>query len=684
MTWRTLCACLALACAASGTTLLAGCEGPVGPRGDPGPPGETGPRGPPGDTPDASVTTDTGPDAGPVPLEPDGLVGRVVDTAGHVLSGGRVVLVPASEVEAMGHAPIDATLPPASAAASSVDEPIEDRIDADGATLASATIDTEGVYRFATLADRDVFVVVIPAARDASHLPGGEQARIAQARASLVGRRIDLRVSTTPSASARYVGSETCAGCHGRHEAYGSAHFVGLNVPRRRGYLEDTRRWPRFDAALDRFEAGVTLHFYDCAPSADPPCRVSETEPAAPAVVSFDAELARDTAVPLGAPGAYVVTLRNRLGAGSARYPVDLTYGGALARQAFVVPVARSGGVERQVLPFQFQHEGSASLADPRAWPWADVGSADWYDFGASALRVPGSSASFDRSCAGCHFTGFTLDGDATSGFRASALPSLSGNADYDLDGRLEEIDVGCEGCHGPGSEHVDAGGNGVAIVSPALLTAERADAICGTCHASAANGPPLDAMGRRPIPGLRRSALLANYLSGPELAAGDAWASGDPRHAQLEYVMHVGSTMARNGSLLTTCTDCHDAHGNASVAHDLRTAPSDNALCTSCHGGAEFLTARTHLTTVGDPHTGLEDSDLICTACHMAPTARGGALHAGLRDATPSTATPVQYWVGDLATHRYRTSQFDVAAVQPASVTQACALCHATTLPNP
>jgi hypothetical protein len=67
-----------------------------------------------------------------------------------------------------------------------------------------------------------------------------------------------------------------------------------------------------------------------------------------------------------------------------------------------------------------------------------------------------------------------------------------------------------------------------------------------------------------------------------------------------------------------------------------------------------------------------------------MPPTARGGAAHAGLRDTTPVASLPVEYWVGDLATHRYRTSGFDVAGAQPASVTQRCGLCHATTLPNP
>lgn len=663
---------------------LAGCEGPVGPRGDPGPSGEAGPPGPPGPPGELPDAGELPPPPGTIRLEPEGLVGRVVDTAGVALAGARVVLVPASEVAALGALPLDPTLTPATAALSTSDEPIEDLIDAASPSLVSVTIDVDGVYRFVTLPALDVFVVVVPQAGDASHLPGGEQSRIAQARASLVGQRIDLTVSTAPSANATHVGSGTCTSCHGHHRAFGTAHFVGLGVPGRRGYLADTSRWPRFDAALARFEAGATLHFYDCAPTADPPCRVSETEPPSTSLVSFDAALSRDASVSLGEPGAYVVTLQNRRGAGTARYPVDLTYGGALARQAFVVPLARAGGVERHVLPFQFQHDGDAALADPRAWPWADVGSADWYDFAAGALREPGSRASFDRSCAGCHFTGFQLEGDETSGFRASALPTIDGTFDYDLDGRLEELEVGCEGCHGPGSEHVDAGGHGVAIVSPELLVAEREDAICGTCHGRAGDGPPLDVDGHRPMPGLRRSELLSNYLAGPEVVPGDVWPSGDPRRAQLEYAMHVGSAMARNGRILTACTDCHDVHGAPLVPHDLVAPPGDNALCTGCHGADDFRPPRMHVTDVGAPHVGLEDEDLVCTSCHMPPTALGGAVRPGLRDTSPTTATPVQYWLGDLATHRYRTSGLDVASEQPATVTQTCGLCHPLMLPNP
>ncbi|MBX3269049.1 MAG: hypothetical protein KF729_02240 [Sandaracinaceae bacterium] len=67
-----------------------------------------------------------------------------------------------------------------------------------------------------------------------------------------------------------------------------------------------------------------------------------------------------------------------------------------------------------------------------------------------------------------------------------------------------------------------------------------------------------------------------------------------------------------------------------------------------------------------------------------MVPTALGGAARRGLLDERPVGAPPVQYYLGDLASHRYRTSGFAAAAEQPASVTRTCAPCHALVLPNP
>lgn len=647
--------------------LAVACEGPVGPPGDPGPPGEAGPpgeTGPPGPVADAGDPT--------IMPEPDGLVGRVVDTAGIPVAGGRVALISAGAVDALADTPIDPTMDPAASASAHFDEPLEDLVDTD-AMLDSATVDGAGLYRFETLPEGEVFVLALPP--DGRGLPGGEDARFAQPTTSLAGTQLDIRLSTQPGPDATYVGSAACVGCHGRHSVFGTAHAVGISVPGRRGYQQDTSAWPELDDGLRAFEEARTLYFHDCDPSRSPPCRVSESEPAAPAVVSFEVLLARDDSVTLGEPGAYLATLRNRRAPGEMTLSVELTYGGPLRRQQFLV---RGPGGERHALPFQFQHDGRASSANPAARPWGDVGSGSWYDHGAGALAFPRGEDSFDASCASCHFTGYSSRLDAGGSRLASATPSPVGAYDYDGDGLLEAINVGCESCHGPGSEHLDAGGDGVAIVSPGLLTPGRASALCGACHARVSG---VDGGFR---PGERRADLLSSYGS-PEVGPDDLHASGDPRAHRTQYIDHVRSRMYRNGAALVTCNDCHDAHGS-SEPHDLRSAPRDNSGCTGCHNATEFRPARAHVDehTVPGAHDGLADDDLVCTACHMPPTATGGAARRGLLDERPAGAAPVQYYLGDLASHRYRTSGFELAPDQPSSVTQPCAVCHVLELPNP
>lgn len=673
---------------------LSACEGPVGPKGDPGEPAPIPDTGVAMDSaldagPDTAIDAapDSAVDAGDIPLEPDGLVGRVTDTAALPVAGGRVVLIPAADVTALAATPIDVSLPPSAAAASTVDEPIEDLLDGAGA-YAEAITDVDGVYRFAALADEAVFVVFAPAATDTSHLPGGTYGRSAQARASLLGQRLDMKVSARPSDAARYVGSSGCITCHGRHSTFGTAHSVGLTVPGVRGPSQDTAQWPDFDEILGRFPA--TLNFYDCdgvSPGAGR-CKVSETVPGAPAVISFVAELVVNSAITPGGAGRYQVTLRNLRGGGAATYDVDLAYGGALWRTQLLVNIPGADGRPvRYALPFQYQHRGEDTRQNPEDWAWRDVGSSDWYDHGAGTLLTPGAATSFDAQCAGCHFTGFSTDGDAADGMHASAVPSSDGAYDYDGDGRREQINLGCESCHGPGSEHLEAPVRGMAIVSPRLLTPGRALAICGTCHSHPDNTPlPLDSDGEMPRPGLRRSELIANHWGGSEVAPTAVFPSGDARVHRLQYTDHIQSSMYRNGDVLMTCNDCHTAHGSAEQPHDLQFAIRDNAGCTGCHNEPVFnADLRDHvLAQTGNDHTGVSDADLNCTICHMPATATGGAQVEALLDESPGSAQPVQYFQGDLATHRYLPSGFSRAAEQPATATQACALCHVSLLPNP
>ena len=634
---------------------------------------------------------------GQLALESKGLVGFVRDASGMPVASGAVILVPSSAVAALAKQPLDLGLSPADVKELELDEPLEDLLDRNAAAYARAGVGEDGSYRFSDLPEGASFVVWQPDASDVAHLPGGSACRVASDRSSLQGRRLDLRVSGRPSSAAVYVGSSACFNCHGRQRSMRTAHRVSLRRPGLRGAFQDVSPWPSFDAGLTAFEQGTTLYYYDCDPnrSGEAKCKVSGTDPrgATPsAVVRFELQLARDLGLARGEIGAYTVQLVNRSGPGTATYPVLLTYGGVAHRQDFLTRVSVGNGQSSVfVLPLQWNVEGTMGNAGFEDWPYRDLRSDQWYDYANNQLRRPDLTQSFDNQCAGCHFTGMKLSGSETSGFRARAVSDPNGDFDYDEDGRPEEINIGCESCHGPGSEHLEDKQRGKHIVSPSLLTPERELLICGACHSRPAGKgganaeAPLSSQGLMPVPGLRRGEFADQFTTRVDAAAEHLHASGDSNAPHQQYTDFVRTSMARNGSVLMTCSSCHDAHGNAEHSHDLRSASDDNAACTACHSGSDFTAPRGHVQkATGFIHDGTEDTFFTCTSCHMVRSVASGARHKELLDNLPGDATPVQYLHGDVASHRFSVTRRSQASQQPVAATLQCGFCHGQTLVNP
>jgi predicted CXXCH cytochrome family protein len=666
---------LGLTCLVPLLAVVAACKGDTGAEGPQGPPGEPGEPGqPPGD------------------LEPEilGLVGRIREPNDTLVTGGTVYLVPASDVEALSQTPIDLFASPDETALLNNDEPIEDLIDANGETYEQAAVDENGVYRFETLPEGSHFVVWFPASNDAEHLPGGNNASAAFPIESLVGMQMDLRVSSQPSANATYVGSSTCMVCHGLHNTAATAHNVGLQVPGVRSILQDVSRWPDFDEALEAFDAGTTLFYYDCDSAVQDPskCSVSDSPPVG--TVSFEMALRRDTSVPLGAIGAHYVELVNRENAQAPqRYDVVLTYGGAILKQQYLMRRSNmDGSFSYFVLPVQYNYQGDFANPNPADWPWRDYRSDLWFDFDSGLLTEPENQESFDNNCAGCHFTGYQLGGSEVVGWSASAVVDPGGAFDYDGDGRVELINTGCEACHGPGSEHLERSPRASYIVSPGLLTPGRATAICAGCHSrpigigAGMTGLPLSADNRMPRPGIRRADFAVEHTTRVSGAPEDFFSSGDPAAHYQQYSDHIGSRHYRNPNRILTCTGCHNPHASFADVYGIDVEDNLNVVCTVCHG--DVLPLSEHV----EENTGFSHSTVTrefrCTECHMVPTAKSGASTPALLDSIPSGAPLVQYFWNDIAAHRMVVTGREAYAEQPVAATNPCGVCHGGFFPNP
>ncbi|MGB9238298.1 MAG: cytochrome c3 family protein, partial [Terriglobales bacterium] len=138
----------------------------------------------------------------------------------------------------------------------------------------------------------------------------------------------------------------------------------------------------------------------------------------------------------------------------------------------------------------------------------------------------------------------------------------------------------GCEGCHGPGAEHVAGGGDVTKIFNPSKHSAKEVDEKCLSCHAGAhpdfARSPHAKAnvgcISCHSIHGSKEESLLK--APQPTLC----FQCHADQKAQFNMPFHH-----KVNEGLVKCSDCHDPHGTF-AASNIKTAADQSAVCTKCH----------------------------------------------------------------------------------------------------
>ena len=218
-------------------------------------------------------------------------------------------------------------------------------------------------------------------------------------------------------------------------------------------------------------------------------------------------------------------------------------------------------------------------------------------------------SQNWNWMCAECHSTNLRRNYDsATDRYRTI----------------WSEIDVSCEACHGPGSNHL-AWAEGMAAnqaPDPALVATKglvvALDERRGVTWSPAADGKPV----RNPPPrghrevevcaqcharragladGLNHGAPLLETHDPVLLSPGLYFADGQQQDEVYTYGSFLQSRMHAQG---VTCSDCHDPHSGR-----LRTP--GNSLCAQCHPPARYDQPGHSL----HPHG---SAGAQCVACHM------------------------------------------------------------------
>jgi len=253
---------------------------------------------------------------------------------------------------------------------------------------------------------------------------------------------------------------------------------------------------------------------------------------------------------------------------------------------------------------------------------------------------------------------GFASLGRAESTSPGEAVPKTAAKADYvgmdtcvtcheDVVTAFKrtphaESSQGCEGCHGGGKAHVDAGGDKALIRTFKTLSAPASSAVCMECHNKAGQkhwvGSSHDQKNmacvacHNPHP---KGEVPKALLSKPQAAL--CTSCHLQKKAQLLRSSHMP---LREGKL--QCTSCHNPHGTTNDKMLLQTSVNQN--CYTCHAEKrgpflwEHAPVRENCLNCHDAHGSIQEKmlkvkqPLLCQQCHQTASHPGPAYPAMAR----------------------------------------------------
>jgi len=296
--------------------------------------------------------------------------------------------------------------------------------------------------------------------------------------------------------------------------------------------------------------------------------------------------------------------------------PVAEIYGGHHAGAAVTILVEG----RRALLPLAWVRPGSGLSTQQFPAEWIPAWTGAWFDVdGKLDLDggEPGTDASWDLRCAGCHATGQRLV--ESDGF--SLAPATAG-------GEVERF-VGCEACHGPGVAHRDGSvPKRLTILNPGRLQGWQRIEVCARCHERVTTDVhPFTADPGWPVTPTGEMSAAHDLLHESTTPDPQWWIAVDASRVQADQVGEFRASPHRRGpeGYDGACSDCHDPHGTDNVAM-LRHDPSENALCVGCHRTRfpdvssleEHSAHAVYETGPWEPGT--------CTGCHLP---RSGKAHS-------------------------------------------------------
>ena len=502
-----------------------------------------------------------------------------------------------------------------------------------------ATTDSSGSFKLTGVSADSVYLYVKTPSQ--TYLDGQTLKAISvKGGARVTG--VEITLSGRPGAAATYVGMKSCSGCHdanmfksldGTPNAAAHSRFVTEGT----SHMVYKNKWPEPNAKYlpkdskgklltvqDPLDGKGMVHVVMCTKGDEPRRQYlfkfypEQKEGVTLAETDLDCSDNPASAVwiPVAAtiggegnwgegytdPNHKISDRHPNFGEGKQRYMCKLQDVPYIAKWMKDNNVSREGQKQDYIafMPvFTMQDgtpEGSKVLAK------GEVGAPMFWQKSPKNWATPDNTLS--RNCAGCHATGLTLETKDFPGFKAVVT-----SWDY------KDLNITCESCHGPGSEHAKTSDK-TKIVAPRYLTAKASNELCGQCHGSHDGKsqnpmgifkPPYDANYKNTlgngffVPGVYDLATFYYNFDKPSPNLESDWKDGafhtwpDQTHGRA-HSMEISelnrSVHANNKSEKLTCITCHDAHsldaGPASLkvgGYDFANAAyGNNTLCLVCH----------------------------------------------------------------------------------------------------
>ena len=317
----------------------------------------------------------------------------------------------------------------------------------------------------------------------------------------------------------------------------------------------------------------------------------------------------------------YKVTLNPSSGP-AVTYDVVYTYGGGW-KQRYLVKISNS----YYIPPIQYN---LVKYLNNTSGNWITYNPGNWFNADGTLKSIDNAfrKKSYDKNCGGCHMTGWGIQ-KQVSGSDTSWVGSWAGSND------TTNNKVGCEACHGPGSDHV-AGPTNQNIFGPNRMNAaglQRQQEVCGQCHFRGASTnltyeyPRKESVDSAYTPGNVLSNYIAPWLNYPnQLGGPGVWPdtmTARQHHQQWQDLSYSAHNTQMN------CYRCHDPHKTTASGHQIRLSNDSNSICIQCHtnfgtvGNPNIAAITAHTKHSYDPlNAGQTGGTSRCSKCHMSLTA--------------------------------------------------------------